>query len=149
MRTQLVKKVAVVIAAIVMTLGFASPAAAVQTFSDFDVKGWEGRDENGSAEGTFTWNNRTTEVRGNYWPGHGRTWVIFEAFAGSTKVDSKWAEGTPCGPEVSCFWFINTTIGDPNRVGGINRIKVTVCMGPALNDWDACGQSVNYAKPTS
>ncbi|MFI5606741.1 hypothetical protein [Amycolatopsis sp. NPDC051903] len=42
----------------------------------------------------------------------------FTAFAGSTKVDS----------EIANKPGETFTIGDPNRVGGINRIRTQVCV---------------------
>ena len=60
-----------------------------------------------------------------------------EAFAGATKIDTQ--SGSVTDGERS----YNFTIGDPDLVGGINRIRITVCTpsptncGAPLNVWRA------------
>lgn len=95
--------------------------------------------------GTITWHNRTATVSGTVYdeqPG-AYTTAIFEAFAGSTKIDS--ATRT-ANDESDLGWARNFSfsIGDPNKVGGINRIKITVCWTSA--ETRSCGPSENYIK---
>ncbi|MFF4274270.1 hypothetical protein [Streptomyces sp. NPDC001536] len=75
----------------------------------------------------------------------GATQVIFEAFAGSTKIDS----GTRTADDYTDLGIVrdyNFTIGDTELPGGIDRIKITVChvLGTYLYD---CSSPVNKSKP--
>jgi len=81
----------------------------------------------GGTRGSITWFNRTANVSGSVFDsGYGTTTAIFEAFAGSTKIDveTRFADDQgSTGPNRS-FSF---TIGDTDLVGGIDRIRITVC----------------------
>ncbi|WP_446220006.1 hypothetical protein [Micromonospora sp. IBHARD004] len=125
------------------TLGLAAPASAAYPQTSFYNCGPMGCDYSGT-EGRFTWYNRTASIYGWMWncdiPGGAA--VAFEAFAGSTKVDSKQVYGD----EIGCQGLIeyNLGIGDTNRPGGINRIKVTVCTDEG---WTWCAPPRNYSRP--
>jgi hypothetical protein len=91
----------------------------------------------GSTSGGIVWGNRTATVQGSVIAYFGDTVVVyFDAFAGSTKVDS--TTRTSTGPEVSYHF----TIGDPNLVGGIDRIRVQMCTVHGDGSRD-CGDQVN------
>jgi hypothetical protein len=78
------------------------------------------------AVGDIAWLNRTATISG--WVGHGAldaTWsatVVFDAFAGTTKVDTQTRTVRP--PDRTLNYGF--TIGDPNLVGGIDRIRIQV-----------------------
>jgi hypothetical protein len=88
--------------------------------------------------GTISWSNRTAAITGNVIDvSEGAyTIVIFESFAGTTKIQSQTRtanEDTGLGGDRG----FNFTIGDPDLVGGINRIKVTVRqMYPSSGNYD-------------
>ncbi|MEU9508536.1 hypothetical protein AB0D32_19935 [Micromonospora sp. NPDC048170] len=118
----------------------AAPAQAAQSF-DVCVPGycsWS------YTQGAITWHNRTAGVTGSVVDvGPGSTTAFFEAFAGSTKIDSQTRTaddetslGSPRG--------FNFTIGDTDLVGGINRIKITVCFTDSAGQ--SCSSPVNYNK---
>ncbi|MDT7804062.1 MAG: hypothetical protein QOI78_7495, partial [Actinomycetota bacterium] len=69
-------------------------------------------------EGWITWGNRTATVRVNHRNAIGWVWLTghFDAFAGSTKVDSHVSEDDET--------FV---IGNPDLPGGINRIRSQAC----------------------
>ncbi|MEV4267051.1 hypothetical protein [Kribbella sp. NPDC049584] len=96
----------------------------------------------GETGGTIVWNNRTATLRA--WLDHptNATWyttATYEAFAGTTKVDT--AAGS-VGPNVHLIDFPPFAIGDPNRVGGIDRIRITVCS--LIDGYNACGDQYNF-----
>ncbi|WP_160694188.1 hypothetical protein [Amycolatopsis sp. SID8362] len=91
----------------------------------------------GYAVGGIVWGNRTATVQGsvtNYYADF--TTVYFDAFAGSTKVDS--ATRSSSAGDVS-YRF---DIGNPDLPGGVDRIRVQVCStaggdrlcGPQYNE---------------
>ena len=98
------------------------------------------------AYGTITWYNRTAYVSGDVWTSGAylsyvdSTQVVFEAYAGSTKIESQTRTVSYPPDTYRHFGF---TIGDPDLVGGIDRIKITVCVFWPERD---CGTSVNYNK---
>lgn len=146
MRFRLRILLATLVAAIGAVVGVQAPAFAYPTTpfavcgytADCDVVTW----------GEFTWYNRTTNIDGSMvgcLPGSDpylKHWAVFESFRGSKKIDSKNVPVNNCGQVID---FV-MTIGDTNLVGGIDRIKVTVCSGFALNSW-TCGSSISYFKP--
>ncbi|TWD81383.1 hypothetical protein FB561_2496 [Kribbella amoyensis] len=74
--------------------------------------------------GGIVWGNRTARIQGavtDDWRLNSSTVVYFDAFAGSTKV-----EGTVRRSEGNSVSF-NFYIGDPDLVGGIDRIRIQVC----------------------
>jgi hypothetical protein len=79
----------------------------------------------GGAEGAVTWGNRTAEVSGHVWDYESAatesTVAYFTAYAGSTAI-----QGTTRAAhnEDRSFRF---TIGDPDLVGGVNRVKIQIC----------------------
>lgn len=113
------KAVAVAMGATALGLGqlpaSAAPAWAVDRFKvcvDPDQCGRE------YAEGKITWGNRTAVMSVRVVDqGGGIVSAHFDAFAGSAKVDSEVLYGND-----------TFTIGDPNRRGGINRIRTQVCV---------------------
>ncbi|MFE0593833.1 hypothetical protein [Micromonospora echinospora] len=119
----------------------ASPAQAA---TSFDVCGPTNYCSLSYTFGTITWYNRTAGVTGSVVDvGPGNTTAYFEAFAGSTKIDSQTRTaddetslGSPRG--------FNFTIGDTNLVGGIDRIKITVCFTDSTGQ--QCGTPQNFSK---
>ncbi|WP_326955118.1 hypothetical protein [Amycolatopsis sp. NBC_01286] len=89
------------------------------------------------ADGSFTWWNRTTEVQGAIstqnpvMTGEDNpietTQIVFEAMKGSTRIASESRTVTfddyPNGVR-----SIHFTLGDPDRVGGFDRIRITRCL---------------------
>jgi hypothetical protein len=83
----------------------------------------------GLTSGDITWLNRTAQVSGSVVDeGPGSITAIFEAFAGSTKIDTqtRTTDDASTGSSASPRGF-SFAIGDPDLVGGINRIRITVC----------------------
>ncbi|GAB2570138.1 hypothetical protein [Kribbella endophytica] len=81
-------------------------------------------DCNEFAEGYITWGNRTATITvtvGDKSTG-GTTRVFFDAFAGSTKVDSDVRSAGNVTVTFTPF-----AIGNPGLPGGINRIRTQVC----------------------
>ncbi|SDO64498.1 hypothetical protein [Lentzea jiangxiensis] len=76
----------------------------------------------GYAVGGIIWGNRTATVQGSVTNHYADfTTVYFDAFAGSTKVDS--ATRSSSAGDVS-YRF---DIGNPDLPGGVDRIRVQVC----------------------
>ncbi|WP_199512802.1 hypothetical protein [Nucisporomicrobium flavum] len=115
----------------------AAQAAAVTSFSAY---GWSGAMD-GFSEGSFTWYNRTTYVSGDVYEGDfdGHVTVYFEAFANDTKVGPT-EHRTATTYAGLHFGF---TIGDTDRPGGINNIRVTVCNEPE----HICGNRRRFNRP--
>ncbi|GLY41587.1 hypothetical protein Amsp01_076100 [Amycolatopsis sp. NBRC 101858] len=77
----------------------------------------------GQAIGGVVWGNRTSTVQGTVADFLARgTTVYFEAYAGATKIDSE--TRTASAHDDVPYHF---SIGDPDRVGGFDRLKITVC----------------------
>jgi hypothetical protein len=73
--------------------------------------------------GWITWGNRTAGINGSVTNGYSTGYVtaIFEAYSGTVKIDSDTRtvySGTRDFP---------ITLGDPDRVGGFDRTKFTIC----------------------
>ncbi len=84
------------------------------------------------AEGDITWGNRTAQVSVHVeGPGYNAS-AYFDAFAGTTKVDS----------HVTFEPGETFTIGNPNLVGGINRIRTQVCVTGSGGEF-GCGVQWN------
>jgi hypothetical protein len=83
-------------------------------------------------EGTIVWGQRTAVLNGHVWDdgtdASSYVKVYFDAFAGSVKVDSDFR--TANNDDRS---FGPLTLGDPDRVGGIDRIRIQVCAH--FPDW--------------
>jgi hypothetical protein len=127
-----------------------APAHAYPT-RDFNVYGWDAYYNRGNTNGSITWYNRTARIEGAVstgawiedWLDH--TTAYFEAYAGATKIDSTtWTAGKRTPEPIIHFTF---TIGDTDLVGGINRIKITVCDF-SYDGSRECGDPVNYSRPT-
>jgi hypothetical protein len=104
----------------------------------------------GYTDGEITWYNRTASLSGRVvgpvlsqncdYISH--TTAFFEAYAGTTKIDSQTRTLTR-GDIDNVRPFGPFTIGDPDLVGGINRIKITVCDN--FDDGGrACGPPKHY-----
>lgn len=103
------------------------------------------RCDGGSTTGTITWLNRTAEVSGQVSDnGAGSITAIFEAFAASTKIDTQTrsADDTATGPTASPRGF-TFAIGDPNLVGGINRVRLTLCKNYKTTS-ESCTSQENH-----
>jgi hypothetical protein len=78
----------------------------------------------------ITWGQRTAVIAGyidnsyNFPPFDGSLTAYFDAFAGTTKVDSE----TRTVRQATINYPIHFEIGDPNRVGGIDRIRTQICV---------------------
>ena len=80
------------------------------------------------AEGTVSWGNRTASISGYVADTGGTattTTVIFEAYAGSNKIDSQTRTANE-NSSLGEFRQYGFSIGDPNLAGGIDRMKITV-----------------------
>ena len=118
---------AAVAAAAGVVLSAAPAAASTQatwpndTFNICDYRG--GTICDGRTIGGIIWGSRTSTLQGEVrdYTGYGTT-VYFDAFAGSTKVDSDHRNSGPYGA-VS----YNFTIGNPDLVGGFDRLRIQVC----------------------
>lgn len=77
----------------------------------------------GAARGTIVWGNRQSNINGSVSdaPGERYTTVKFDAYAGNTFVDEQTRSAT------STTKSYNFPIGDPDLVGGVNRILIKVC----------------------
>lgn len=82
------------------------------------------------AEGDITWGNRTADVSVRVVGPGGWATAHFDAFAGSTKVDS-YTANEPGEP---------FNIGNPNLPGGINRIRTQVCFAGDSGEGGCGGQ---------
>jgi hypothetical protein len=122
----------------------AQPASAFPS-TEFRVEGIGGGDE---TAGDIIWYNRTAGVAG-YVAAYccinelQTTRAHFASYAGSRKIQEKTRDSN--GGVVRFDRFV---IGDTNLVGGINRIKITVCTLFTDTGW-LCGQPVHYRKPAS
>lgn len=124
-------------------IGVAPATAADYAPDEFTVLG----EPNGHTKGAITWYNRTANIQGYVLDisGSGRsTTAVFEAFAGSTKIDSETRTANN-ESDLGAIRSFNFTIGDTDLVGGIDRIKVTVCQQPPPSG-DGCSSPENYSK---
>ncbi|GGN20194.1 hypothetical protein GCM10011609_71720 [Lentzea pudingi] len=95
----------------------------------------------GVSVGAITWGNRTSNLRGYVedFGGVNSTTVVFTAYAGATKVDSDTRTASP-GENVP----FNFPIGDPDKVGGFDRLKIQVCQ--SQNPEQTCNPGVNVTR---
>jgi hypothetical protein len=138
-----------VLAAGVLTAGAVVIAPAAPAYADV----WKTFEvcapscDYGLVDGTVIFYNRTADVNGLvYDVGTGSTTAVFEAYAGAKKIDSetRTANDDP-GSSLGSPRLFDFAIGDPNLVGGIDRIKITVCFDFNLpNQW--CGPPTNVSK---
>lgn len=137
--SRLIRKVAVGLLAACGALGVASaPAAAAD--DTFYVG-----DSIGSTYGDITWYNRTANIQGTVADhSSGSTTAYFEAYAGSTKIDSQTRTAND-DSDLGEWRDYNFTIGDSDLVGGIDRIKITVCRHYS-SGVDVCSSPENYSK---
>ncbi|MGW3730371.1 hypothetical protein [Streptomyces sp. NPDC000851] len=139
-----VHRLAVVAATAVTCLGTVSVGnGSAATASEWPVDRYlvDGTSTNVYTQGSVTWGNRTAELTGwvdNNWP-RGWTTAYFEAYAGTTKIASTTRTDSSGGSYTS-YRF---TIGDPNRVGGFDRVKIQVCWDTAEGD-GGCGTPRHY-----
>jgi hypothetical protein len=84
----------------------------------------------GLATGTIVWGNRTANVNGSVADAAGdqHTTVIFDAYAGNTHVDHQTRTAS------ATTRSYNFPIGDPDLVGGVNRILIKVCTTTISGD---------------
>jgi hypothetical protein len=141
----LISKAAVGALAACGVLGLAAaPASAASEVYDVTV---DSAQHNSYARGSITWYNRTANIQGKVVDlneGAGATQVIFEAFAGSTKIDSE-TRTADDSTDLGTVRDYNFTIGDTELVGGIDRIKITVCHVIGTYTYD-CSSPENYSK---
>ena len=134
-----------------IVFGVAPPAQAYSTTGFFacdNRTSW--LCSNSLTQGSFTWYNRTAGVQGHVVnTGVGSTTAIFEAFAGSTKIDreTRTADDTTMysGSDIPGDRPFSFTIGDANLVGGIDRIRVTVCLNSS--GYTVCGDPRHFWRP--
>lgn len=129
-----------------VVLGAAAPAYAYPVTPFYNCYNGAGACSYAYTEGSIVWYNRTAGIQGHVVDvGTGSTTAVFEAFAGSTKIDSTTRtanDETSLGGDRS----FNFTIGDTDLVGGIDRIKVTVCVTEPNGARD-CGTPLNFSRP--
>ncbi|MFE9439683.1 hypothetical protein ACFYO2_11825 [Streptomyces sp. NPDC006602] len=143
--SRITRKVVVGLIAACGALGAAvAPATAADYAPDeFIVLG----EPNGHTKGAITWYNRTANIQGyvlDISDGGRSTRAIFEAFAGSTKIDSE-TRTTNNESDLGSKRSFNFTIGDTDLADGIDRIKITVCQQPPASG-DGCSSPENYSK---
>ena len=100
---------------------------------------------NSGTEGDITWGNRTASMSGHVTdndPNAARfTTLHIDAFAGSTKIDS---DAITTYINSSSFYLV---IGDPDLVGGINRIRLQLCQYWQATDVRiGCTTQYNYTR---
>lgn len=135
---------------------FALPASQAQAADDYpiDIFSVTKVDSSGPTDiynigytnGTITWYNRTAMVRGSVIDRedfYGRAVAYFEAYDGSTKIESTTRTADYTG-DLGAVRDFNFTIGDTDRVGGIDRIKITVCQ--EIGTFKSCSSPENYSK---
>jgi len=79
-------------------------------------------------DGHVNWGNRTAYVDGTVFDMDDlptTTTVVFEAYAASTKIDSQTRTVDENG-STGYFRNFGFSIGDPDKPGGIDRIKITI-----------------------
>lgn len=88
--------------------------------------------------GAVVWANRTATLQGHIQDDGGivSSTVFFTAYAGDTKVDSDTRTAHP-GQDRS---FSDVTLGDPDLIGGFDRLKIQVCE---TDHPDTCSGPVN------
>ncbi|MFG1626799.1 hypothetical protein [Kribbella sp. NPDC049227] len=93
--------------------------------------------------GSITWLNRTATLSSvTIFKPEGVDYsatVIFDAFAGTTKIDTQTRTMRTSADRQD---FPAFTIGDPNLVGGINRIRVQLCENDTTPPF--CGIQQNF-----
>jgi hypothetical protein len=118
--------------AAVLVLGSALPAAATVNWTVDNFSQCSGSCRQGAARGTITWGNRTAYVSGTVTDVAGdlHTTVTFDAYAGNTLVDH---QTRTASVTTKPYGF---PIGDPDLVGGVNRVLIEVCT--ATLGLDSC-----------
>ncbi len=133
----------------------AAPANAFTPDSFYLCDGWHaGSDcdaDAGRASGTITWGNRTAVISGQVWDtdanGMDFTTAFFEAYAGSTEIDSTTRTANRNSPSFGSPRPYTFVIGNPDLVGGINRIKITVCwVNTSLEAYYCTTPPVNFMR---
>jgi hypothetical protein len=125
--------------------GLPGPARAAWPTTPFEVC-WDSTLCASYAEGDIAWYNRTAGIAGTLvGPAPDPEWLIvrarFDAYKGTKKIDEDWVDSAIPYSHWSRF-----VIGDTNLVGGINRIKITVCVLWPDIGW-TCGSPKNYYRP--
>lgn len=119
----------------------AVPANATDT--SFWACVWESC-EGTSTSGSITWLNRTATLSSvTIFKPAGVDYsatAIFDAFAGTTKIDTQTRTMRITTADRQDFPAF--TIGDPNLVGGINRIRVQICENDLTPPF--CGVQQNF-----
>jgi hypothetical protein len=106
----------------------------------------------GYASGQITWYNRTAHVGGYVQAApldtpctdNRSTTVIFEAYAGTRKIDSQ--TRTVNHRVAENYRDYGFVIGDSDLVGGINRVKITLCDN-YLDFSMTCGDPQHVYRP--
>jgi hypothetical protein len=128
-RTRALSAMAALVAALTLgavTTPVASATSAAWANDTFSL--CSGTCKLGAARGTIAWGNRTANVNGSVSDASSElhTTVIFDAYAGNTHVDHQTRTAS------NTTKSYNFPIGDPDLVGGINRILITVCTTTTL-----------------
>jgi hypothetical protein len=75
------------------------------------------------------------------------TTAFFEAYAGSTEIDSTTRTANRNSPSFGSPRPYTFVIGNPDLVGGINRIKITVCwVNTSLEAYYCTTPPVNFMR---
>ncbi|MFI1486905.1 hypothetical protein [Streptomyces sp. NPDC020747] len=150
MRDSKVAKVgASALAAAAASLTFAAPAQAAYPTSNYQVAAPSVYGD--YAGGTITWFNRSVGLQGyvvtskfieEVWVDH--TTVYFEVYDGNgVKMNS--TTRTASGQDNSAQLSYNFSIGDPNGLKAVARVRITVCAigTDGLQD---CSDPTNYSR---
>lgn len=129
---------ALVVTSVVLSSAAAANAAWVNdTFHVRDGRFADPSHERGYTDGVIIWGNRTATVSGTVydskWNGEFSTIALFEAYAGANKIDIQ--RRTASGGGSRGFSF---AIGDPDLVGGIDRVRITVCWAYGTEPYIWC-----------
>jgi hypothetical protein len=121
-------------------------AAQASVTPRFDVYSPAGANDEGWAYGSITWSNRTAYIGGWVqpdWVGSSVVVAYFEAFTNDTRVGPTEHRTAEDGYSKN-YGF---TIGDPDKPGGINNIRITVCNEYPITGQRYCGLRRRFDKP--
>ena len=92
----------------------------------------------GASGGGVIWSNRSAKLKGyvNDFGGENSTTVYFTAYAGGKKVAGL-TRTAPPGRKIP----FDPSIGDPELVGGFDRLSIQVCQPQSLSD--TCSPGIN------
>ncbi|WP_433494447.1 hypothetical protein ACQP26_28445 [Micromonospora sp. CA-248089] len=137
------------LAAAAASLAFAAPAKAAYPTSTFSVDAPTAYRD--SANGSITWYNRSVGVQGVVWTtalidqdNVDHTTAYFEVYDGESKKMNSTTR-TSSGQNNNAWVNYNFTIGDPDGLKAVARVRVTVC---AVRDdgSQTCSRPTSYGR---